>query len=80
MGTEDSHGRRFSDGDLVTFSGVQGMTELNGQGPIPVHVLGGNSRGVLAALLRVEEITGSLAVTVSICALLVPRWLQVGDW
>ncbi|NXY39080.1 UBA7 enzyme, partial [Pomatorhinus ruficollis] len=39
MGTEDSHGHLFCDGDLVTFSGVQGMTELNGQEPIPVHVL-----------------------------------------
>uniref|UniRef100_A0A8C3NQ28 E1 ubiquitin-activating enzyme n=1 Tax=Cyanoderma ruficeps TaxID=181631 RepID=A0A8C3NQ28_9PASS len=46
MGTEDSHGHLFCDGDLVTFSGVQGMTELNGQEPIPVHVLGGNSRGI----------------------------------
>ncbi|NXD37688.1 UBA7 enzyme, partial [Copsychus sechellarum] len=34
MGTED-----FRDGDLVTFSGVQGMTELNGQEPVPVRVL-----------------------------------------
>ncbi|NXU07700.1 UBA1 enzyme, partial [Buphagus erythrorhynchus] len=34
MGTEN-----FRDGDLVTFSGVQGMTELNGQEPVPVHVL-----------------------------------------
>ncbi|KAF4803454.1 Ubiquitin-like modifier-activating enzyme 1 [Turdus rufiventris] len=34
MGTED-----FEDGDLVTFSGVQGMTELNGQKPVPVRVL-----------------------------------------
>ncbi|NWV59987.1 UBA7 enzyme, partial [Malurus elegans] len=39
MGTEDSRGHLFSDGDLVTFSGVQGMTELNTQKPIPVHVL-----------------------------------------
>ncbi|NWV39658.1 UBA1 enzyme, partial [Grantiella picta] len=39
MGPEDSHGRFFHDGDLVTFSGVQGMTELNGQEPIPVQVL-----------------------------------------
>ncbi|NWZ33586.1 UBA7 enzyme, partial [Brachypodius atriceps] len=39
MGTENSHGQLFRDGDLVTFSGVQGMTELNGQEPIPVHVL-----------------------------------------
>ncbi|NXU21033.1 UBA7 enzyme, partial [Pardalotus punctatus] len=39
MGTEDSHGNLFCNGDLVTFSGVQGMTELNGQEPIPVRVL-----------------------------------------
>ncbi|NWV26279.1 UBA7 enzyme, partial [Origma solitaria] len=39
MRTEDRHGHLFCDGDLVTFSGVQGMTELNGQEPIPVHVL-----------------------------------------
>ncbi|XP_077642346.1 ubiquitin-like modifier-activating enzyme 7 [Lonchura striata] len=39
MGTENSHGHLFRDGDLVTFSGVQGMTELNGQEPIPVRVL-----------------------------------------
>ncbi|NXQ37038.1 UBA1 enzyme, partial [Alaudala cheleensis] len=38
-GTEDSNGHHFCDGDLVTFSGVQGMTELNSQEPIPVHVL-----------------------------------------
>ncbi|NWU33348.1 UBA1 enzyme, partial [Hylia prasina] len=39
MGAENSRGHLFCDGDLVTFSGVQGMTELNGQEPIPVHVL-----------------------------------------
>ncbi|XP_064012491.1 ubiquitin-like modifier-activating enzyme 7 isoform X6 [Pogoniulus pusillus] len=39
IGTEDSHGHLFCDGDLVTFSGVEGMSELNGQKPIPVHVL-----------------------------------------
>ncbi|NWR21669.1 UBA1 enzyme, partial [Emberiza fucata] len=39
MGTENSHGHLFHDGDLVTFSGVQGMTELNGLDPVPVHVL-----------------------------------------
>ncbi|NWR41685.1 UBA1 enzyme, partial [Regulus satrapa] len=39
MGTENSHGSLFYDGDLVTFSGVQGMTELNGQKPVPVRVL-----------------------------------------
>uniref|UniRef100_A0A8C4XJS3 E1 ubiquitin-activating enzyme n=1 Tax=Falco tinnunculus TaxID=100819 RepID=A0A8C4XJS3_FALTI len=39
MGTEDSHGHLFCDGDLVTFSGVEGMVELNGQEPVPVRVL-----------------------------------------
>ncbi|XP_059712187.1 ubiquitin-like modifier-activating enzyme 7 isoform X3 [Haemorhous mexicanus] len=39
MGTENSHGHLFHDGDVVTFSGVQGMTELNGQEPVPVRVL-----------------------------------------
>ncbi|NXP23598.1 UBA1 enzyme, partial [Scytalopus superciliaris] len=38
-GTEDSHGHLFCDGDLVTFSGVEGMTELNGREPVPVRVL-----------------------------------------
>ncbi|NXY25238.1 UBA1 enzyme, partial [Atrichornis clamosus] len=39
MGTEDSRGHCFHDGDLVMFSGVQGMTELNSQEPVPVRVL-----------------------------------------
>ncbi|NWX42041.1 UBA1 enzyme, partial [Steatornis caripensis] len=39
MGTEESRGHLFCDGDLVTFSGVEGMTELNGREPVPVHVL-----------------------------------------
>ncbi|XP_050169022.1 ubiquitin-like modifier-activating enzyme 7 isoform X2 [Myiozetetes cayanensis] len=39
VGTEDGHGHLFCDGDLVTFSGVEGMTELNGREPVPVHVL-----------------------------------------
>ncbi|XP_051649112.1 ubiquitin-like modifier-activating enzyme 7 [Manacus candei] len=39
VGTEDSHSHQFCDGDLVTFSGVEGMTELNGREPVPVHVL-----------------------------------------
>ncbi|NXU29861.1 UBA1 enzyme, partial [Thalassarche chlororhynchos] len=39
VGAEDSHGHLFGDGDLVTFSGVEGMTELNGREPVPVHVL-----------------------------------------
>uniref|UniRef100_A0A8D0FIA2 E1 ubiquitin-activating enzyme n=1 Tax=Strix occidentalis caurina TaxID=311401 RepID=A0A8D0FIA2_STROC len=37
--TEDSHGHLFCNGDLVTFSGVEGMVELNGQEPVPVRVL-----------------------------------------
>ncbi|NXI98737.1 UBA7 enzyme, partial [Psophia crepitans] len=36
---EDSRGHLFCNGDLVTFSGVKGMTELNDQEPIPVRVL-----------------------------------------
>ncbi|XP_075369861.1 ubiquitin-like modifier-activating enzyme 7 isoform X1 [Mycteria americana] len=39
VGAEDSRGHLFCDGDLVTFSGVEGMTELNSQDPVPVHVL-----------------------------------------
>ncbi|NXT38855.1 UBA1 enzyme, partial [Pelecanoides urinatrix] len=39
VGTEDSRSHPFCDGDLVTFSGVEGMTELNGREPVPVHVL-----------------------------------------
>eukprot|EP00960_Hanusia_phi_P007738 221622-Hanusia_phi.AAC.3 len=35
---EQRHG--LEDGDLVTFSDVQGMTELNGIEPIPIKVLG----------------------------------------
>ncbi|KAM4638761.1 LOW QUALITY PROTEIN: ubiquitin-like modifier-activating enzyme 7, partial [Amazona ochrocephala] len=38
-GTEGSRGHLFRDGDLVTFSGVEGMTELNGQEPVPVQVM-----------------------------------------
>ncbi|NXN21790.1 UBA1 enzyme, partial [Nycticryphes semicollaris] len=38
-GTENSYGHLFSDGDLVTFSGVEGMTELNDQEPIRVRAL-----------------------------------------
>ncbi|XP_074692651.1 ubiquitin-like modifier-activating enzyme 7 isoform X3 [Strix aluco] len=37
--TEDSHGHLFCNGDLVTFSGVEGMAELNSQEPVPVRVL-----------------------------------------
>ncbi|XP_062441552.1 ubiquitin-like modifier-activating enzyme 7 isoform X2 [Rhea pennata] len=36
---EDGRGHLFSDGDVVTFSGVEGMIELNGQQPCPVRVL-----------------------------------------
>uniref|UniRef100_A0A8B9J2L4 Ubiquitin-like modifier-activating enzyme 7 n=1 Tax=Amazona collaria TaxID=241587 RepID=A0A8B9J2L4_9PSIT len=39
-GMEGSRGHLFRDGDLVTFSGVEGMTELNGQEPVPVQVMG----------------------------------------
>ncbi|XP_059679045.1 ubiquitin-like modifier-activating enzyme 7 [Gavia stellata] len=39
VGAEDSRSNLFCDGDLVTFSGVEGMTELNGQEPVPVRVL-----------------------------------------
>ncbi|NXC48399.1 UBA1 enzyme, partial [Penelope pileata] len=35
----ESHGHSFSDGDLVTFSGVEGMEELNGCRPCRVRVL-----------------------------------------
>ncbi|NXO52483.1 UBA1 enzyme, partial [Aramus guarauna] len=38
-GAEDSRGHLFCDGDFVTFSGVEGMTELNGREPVPVRVL-----------------------------------------
>ncbi|XP_074770259.1 ubiquitin-like modifier-activating enzyme 7 isoform X3 [Athene noctua] len=37
--TEDSRSHLFCDGDLVTFSGVEGMVELNSQEPVPVRVL-----------------------------------------
>uniref|UniRef100_A0A8C3PI45 Ubiquitin-activating enzyme E1 n=1 Tax=Calidris pygmaea TaxID=425635 RepID=A0A8C3PI45_9CHAR len=40
VGTEESYGHLFSDGDLVRFSGVEGMTELNDQEPIRVRALG----------------------------------------
>uniref|UniRef100_A0A493U160 SUMO-activating enzyme subunit 1 n=1 Tax=Anas platyrhynchos platyrhynchos TaxID=8840 RepID=A0A493U160_ANAPP len=36
---EEGRGHRFSDGDLVTFSGLEGMTELNGCKPRTVRVL-----------------------------------------
>ncbi|KFV84326.1 Ubiquitin-like modifier-activating enzyme 1, partial [Struthio camelus australis] len=36
---EEGRGHLFSDGDMVTFSGVEGMTELNGREPYPIRVL-----------------------------------------
>uniref|UniRef100_A0A8B9TW21 Ubiquitin-activating enzyme E1 C-terminal domain-containing protein n=1 Tax=Anas platyrhynchos TaxID=8839 RepID=A0A8B9TW21_ANAPL len=36
---KEGRGHRFSDGDLVTFSGLEGMTELNGCKPRTVRVL-----------------------------------------
>lgn len=64
MRAEDSHGRLFRDGDLVTFSGVEGMAELNDREPIPVHVLGELPRGSQLRWPRVGDLTGSLTVTV----------------
>ncbi|XP_071611645.1 ubiquitin-like modifier-activating enzyme 7 isoform X1 [Heliangelus exortis] len=40
-GAENSPHDLFCDGNLVTFSGVEGMTELNDRDPIPVRVLDG---------------------------------------
>lgn len=78
MGTEDNHTHLFCDGDLVTFSGVEGMTELNGQDPIPVRVL-----GELPWLPwpKVRELLGSLAVTVTSVSLLSLDGfrLEIGD-
>ncbi|NWS57101.1 UBA1 enzyme, partial [Chunga burmeisteri] len=45
-GAEDSRGHHFCNGDPVTGGGVEGMTELNNQEPIPVHVGGGPPRGL----------------------------------
>ncbi|NXF29887.1 UBA1 enzyme, partial [Nyctibius bracteatus] len=39
VGTEEHRHHRFCDGDLVRFSSVEGMTELNDQEPVPVRVL-----------------------------------------
>ncbi|XP_075569577.1 ubiquitin-like modifier-activating enzyme 7 [Pelecanus crispus] len=39
VGAEASRGHLFCDGDLVTFSGVEGMTEMNSREPVPVRVL-----------------------------------------
>ncbi|POI20922.1 hypothetical protein CIB84_015331, partial [Bambusicola thoracicus] len=38
-GADKNRGHRFSDGDLVMFSGVEGMVELNSSEPCPVRVL-----------------------------------------
>ncbi|XP_031467595.1 ubiquitin-like modifier-activating enzyme 7 [Phasianus colchicus] len=40
-GADKNYGHRFSDGDLVMFSGVEGMVELNSSEPCPVRVLDG---------------------------------------
>ncbi|XP_014808979.1 PREDICTED: ubiquitin-like modifier-activating enzyme 7 isoform X3 [Calidris pugnax] len=64
-GTEDSYGPLFSDGDLVRFSGVEGMTELNDQEPIRVRALGELPRVSQLPQPRVGELAGSLAMTVT---------------
>mmetsp|Transcript_9753 Transcript_9753/g.28618 ORF Transcript_9753/g.28618 Transcript_9753/m.28618 type:complete len:1026 (-) Transcript_9753:192-3269(-) len=38
--THDENRHGFEDGDYVTFSEVQGMTELNGLAPVPIKVTG----------------------------------------
>ncbi|XP_059965497.1 ubiquitin-like modifier-activating enzyme 7 isoform X4 [Mesoplodon densirostris] len=35
---EEADAHRFNNGDLVTFSGIEGMVELNGCAPRPLHV------------------------------------------
>ncbi|XP_060017818.1 ubiquitin-like modifier-activating enzyme 7 isoform X5 [Lagenorhynchus albirostris] len=35
---EEADAHRFNSGDLVTFSGIEGMVELNGCAPRPLHV------------------------------------------
>nr|XP_058932777.1 ubiquitin-like modifier-activating enzyme 7 isoform X2 [Kogia breviceps] len=35
---EEAHAHRFNNGDLVTFSGIEGMVELNGCAPRLLHV------------------------------------------
>lgn len=81
MGTEDNRTHLFYDGDLVTFSGVEGMTELNGQDPIPVHVLGEPPRGSQLPWPKVRELAESLAVTVTSVPLSSPDGfrLEIGD-
>lgn len=81
MGAEDSRGHLFCDGDLVTFSGVEGMTELNGQEPVPVRVLGEPPRGSWLPQSRVGELVGSLAVTMMSIPLSSPDAfrLEIGD-
>ncbi|NXJ13846.1 UBA7 enzyme, partial [Odontophorus gujanensis] len=39
IGADENHGHHFNDGDLVMFSGVEGMLELNSCEPCPVRVL-----------------------------------------
>ncbi|NXJ78290.1 UBA1 enzyme, partial [Trogon melanurus] len=48
MGAEDRHSCIFCDSDLVTFSDMEGITELNGQEPIPC-MCWVSPQGVLAA-------------------------------
>ena len=40
MATVDESKHGLEDGDFITFSEVQGMTELNGCAPIKIRVLG----------------------------------------
>ncbi|NXY92805.1 UBA1 enzyme, partial [Alcedo cyanopectus] len=75
VGTEDSQGHLFSDGDLVTFSGVQGMMELNNQEPVPVRVLGEFPRGSQLPWLRDRELAGDHDILVSPDAFR----LEIGD-
>ncbi|XP_070431360.1 ubiquitin-like modifier-activating enzyme 7 isoform X5 [Equus przewalskii] len=35
---KEAHGQNFCSGDLVTFSGIEGMVELNDCAPRPIHV------------------------------------------
>lgn len=55
-GADKNYGHRFSDGDLVMFSGVEGMVELNSSKPCPVRVLGE---------CPPQGLRGSLVVTVT---------------
>lgn len=40
MSFTDEESHEFTDGMFVTFSGIQGMTELNGCAPIEIKVRG----------------------------------------